>query len=94
MKYKPTTKEVAEQAIQSARDMEWMVCSAGSDYTACVIAWSKAPGTDNGLLTNWCRVMTIVDGEYQIETVRCKPTVMASGYVSEHLKDFKLTTQK
>ena len=38
--------------------------------------------------------MTIVDGEYQSETVRCNPTVMASGYVSEHLKDFKLTTQK
>ena len=94
MKHHPSTTELKEAAIQSARDMEWMVCSEGTEYTACVIAWSKAPGTDNGLLTNWCRVMTIVDGEYQIETVRCKPTVMASGYVSEHLKDFKLTTQK
>ena len=93
MKYTPTTKELQEQAIQSARDMEWMVCSAGTDYTACVIAWSKAPGTDNGLLTNWCRVMTIVDGECMAETVRCTPNVTASGYVTEHLRDFKLTTQ-
>ena len=94
MKYQPTTKELQNHAIQSARDMEWMVCSEGTEYTACVIAWSKGPGTNNGLATNWCRVMTIVDGEYQSETVRCTPTVMASGYVSEHLKDFKLTTQK
>ena len=93
MKPKATTTELQQSAIQSARDMEWMVCSEGTDYTACVIAWSKAPGTNNGLLTNWCRVMTIVDGEYHVETVRCNPTVMASGYITEHLKDFKLTTQ-
>ena len=93
MKHKPTTKELQQSAIQSARDMEWMVCSEGTEYTACVIAWSKGPGTNNGLLTNWCRVMTIVDGEYQTETVRCSPTVMASGYITDHLADYKLHQQ-
>ena len=77
-----TTKELQQQAIQSARDMQWMVCTEGNDYTACVIAWSKGPGTKNGLLTNWCRVMTIIDGIAQTETVTCEPTVMDSGYVS------------
>ena len=92
MKHHPPPPDLRQSAIQSARAMEWMVCSEGTDYTACVIAWSKGPGTNNGLLTNWCRVMTIVDGEYHVETVRCTPTVMGSSYVSEHLKDFKLTT--
>ena len=88
-----TTNELQQQAIQSARNMQWMVCTEGNDYTACVIAWSKGPGTKNGLLTNWCRVMTIIDGIAQTETVTCEPTVMDSGYVSNHLKYFKLNTQ-
>ncbi len=92
MKHQPTTKELQSQAIEAAKAMEWMVCSEGTDYTACVIAWSKGPGTNNGLATNWCRVMTIVDGQALTETVRCNPTVMASGYISEHLADFKLNT--
>ena len=93
MKHQPTTKEIQQSAIQSARDMEWMVCSEGTEYTACVIAWSKGEGTSNGLTTNWCRVMTIVDGVYHVETVRCNPTVLGSGYVTEHLADFKLNQQ-
>ncbi len=92
MKHQPTTTELKDHAIQSARNMEWMVCSEGTEYTACVIAWSKGPGTNNGLATNWCRVMTIVDGQAITETVRCNPTVMASSYISEHLADFKLNT--
>jgi hypothetical protein len=37
--------------------------------------------------------MTIIDGIAQTETVTCEPTVMDSGYVSNHLKYFKLNTQ-
>ena len=94
-----TTKELQEQAIQAARKKEWMVCTEGNDYAACVIAWSKAPGTENGLATNWCRVMTIIDGIAHTETVKMphhyqdvKATVMSSGYVTERLNLFKLNT--
>ena len=94
-----TTKELQDQAIQAARKKEWMVCTEGNDYTACVIAWSKAAGTKNGLATNWCRVMTIIDGVAQTETVKMShhyqnvdATVMGSGYVTERLKLFKLNT--
>jgi hypothetical protein len=93
----PTTKELQDQAIRAARKKEWMVCTEGNDYSACVIAWSKAPGTENGLATNWCRVMTIIDGIAQTETVKmthyyqdANATVMGSGYVSKRLKLFKL----
>lgn len=86
----PTTKEVQQQLVEAARAMHWMVCAAGTDYTACVIAWSKGETTQNGLLTNWCRVAHIVDGKYEVETVRCDPSVMASGYVTDHLSDYKL----
>lgn len=94
MKHQPTTTELKDQAINAAKAMEWMVCSEGTEYTACVIAWSKGDGTMNGLTTNWCRVMTIVDGECYVDTVRCNPTVLGSGYVTEHLTEFKLTTQR
>jgi len=94
-----TTKELQEQAIQAARKKEWMVCTEGNDYAACVIAWSKAPGTENGLATNWCRVMTIIDGIAQTEYVYmthyyqdANATVMGSGYVTERLNLFKLNT--
>lgn len=95
-----TTRELQESAIQAARNCKWMVCSEGNDYAACVIAWSKGPGTKNGLATNWCRVMTIVDGVAQTEQVSmpevyksCVATVMNSGYVSKRLEQFKLNTQ-
>ena len=93
MKHQPTTTELKDQAINAAKAMGWMVCSEGTEYNACVTAWSKGEGTMNGLTTNWCRVMTIVDGECYVDTVRCNPTVLGSGYVTEHLTEFKLTTQ-
>ena len=81
------TQQIREEAINAAIDMHWHVASEGTDHVACVIAWSKDPAA------NWCRVRTICDGEYQTETVRCTPTVVGSGYVTDHLADFKLTTQ-
>lgn len=90
MDTKQTTKEVQQQLVEAARNMHWMVCAAGTEHVACVIAWSKEEGTKNGLLTNWCRVAHIVDGKYDVETVQCKPTVMSSGYITEHLKDYTL----
>ena len=90
MSTQQTTKEVQQQLVEAARNMHWMVCAAGTDYTACVIAWSKSEGTKNGLLTNWCRVAHIVDGKYDVETVRCNPSVMSSGYITEHLQDYTL----
>jgi len=99
IKSNPTTKELQDQAIQAARKKEWMVCTEGNDYAACVIAWSKAPDTENGLATNWCRVMTIIDGIAHTETVKMphhyqdvKATVMGSGYVTERLNLFKINT--
>lgn len=96
----PTTKELQDHAIQAARDLDWIVCSEGNDYAACVIAWSKRPGTQNGSATNWCRVMTIIDGIAQTEQVSMPEvygssaaTVMNSGYVSKRLEQFKLNTQ-
>ena len=95
-----TTKELQDQAIQAARDMNWMVCTEGNDHAAMVIAWSKGPDTQNGLATNWCRVMTIIDGIAQTEQVSMPEvyessaaTVMNSGYVSKRLEQFKLNTQ-
>tara|TARA_R100001086_G_scaffold1071_1_gene618 strand:+ start:1571 stop:1831 length:261 start_codon:yes stop_codon:yes gene_type:complete len=82
-----TTKQIREEAINSAIEKDWHVASEGTDFTACVIAWHKDPAT------NWCRVLTVVDGQYQTETIRCTPTVVGSGYVTDHLNDFKLTTQ-
>ena len=81
------TQQIREEAINAAIDMHWHVASEGTDHVACVIAWPKDPAA------NWCRVRTICDGEYQTETVRCTPTVVGSGYVTDHLVDFKLTTQ-
>ena len=89
----PTTKELQDQAIQAARDMNWMVCTEGNDYAAMVIAWSRGSGTNNGLLTNWCRVMTIIDGVAETVSEQCLPTVTQSGYVSKTLETFKLNTQ-
>ena len=86
MHYMTTTQELQQQAIQSARDHEWMVCSEGHEYTACVIAWHRSRKT------NWCRVMTIVDGIAQTKTEYCSPTVWESGYVSNQLETFKLNT--
>jgi len=34
----PTTVEIQTDAIAKARDKNWMVLSAGTDYTAIVIA--------------------------------------------------------
>ena len=93
IKATPTTKELHDKAIQAARDMNWTVCSEGNDYTACVIAWSRGEGTNNGLLTNWCRVMTIVDGVAETVSEQCLPTVHESVYVSKTLETFKLNTQ-
>ena len=100
MHYMTTTRELQESAIQAARDYKWMVCSEGNDYAACVIAWSKGPGTKDGLATNWCTVMTIIDGVSQTEQVSmpkfykdANATVMNSGYVSKRLQQFKLNTQ-
>tara|TARA_R110002020_G_C16305401_1_gene773435 strand:+ start:2311 stop:2604 length:294 start_codon:yes stop_codon:yes gene_type:complete len=94
-----TTKEQQDQAIQAARKLGWMVSTEGNDYAACVVAWSKAAGTKRGKATNWCRVMTIVDGMAQTETVKMPhyyqdvdATVMGSGYVTELLRLFKLNT--
>jgi hypothetical protein len=91
---KMTTKEMQNNAIQAARKHEWMVCTEGDDRVACVIAWSRQPGT------NWCRVLTIVDGVGKVETVHLpkyykdpNATVVGSDYVGEHLNLFKLTTQ-
>ena len=88
------TKEIQEQAIEAARKFKWMVCTEGDDHTACVIAWSRQPGT------NWCRVLTLVDGVGELETVHMpkhykdfNATVMGSGYVKERLDLFKLNTQ-
>ena len=89
-----TTKEAFRKALQAARKHEWMVCAEGDDRVACVIAWSRQPGT------NWCRVLTIIDGVGKVETVHLpkyykdpNATVMGSDYVKEHLKLFKLNTQ-
>jgi len=84
---KTTTRQVREEAINRAIEKDWHVASEGTDYVACVIAWSKLPEA------NWCRVLTICDGEHQVETVACRPTVETSGYVTDHLADFKLTHQ-
>ena len=99
IKSNPTTKELQDQAVQAASKLNWNVVNEGNDYAACVIAWSKAPGTLDGVATNWCRVMTIIDGIAQTETVKMthyyqKPyaTVMGSGYVTERLRLFKLNT--
>ena len=95
----PTTKELQDQAIQAARKLGWMVSTEGNDYAAMVVAWSKAAGTKRGKATNWCRVMTIVDGMAQTDTVKMphyyqdvNATVMGSGYVTELLRLFKLNT--
>lgn len=78
-----TTQELQQQAIQSARDHEWMVCSEGTKDAACVIAWHRSRQT------NWCRVMTIVDGIAETKTEYCCPNVWDSGFVSKHLETFK-----
>jgi len=95
----PTTKELQDQAVQAATKLNWNVVSEGNDYSACVIAWSKAPGTEDGLATNWCRVMTIIDGMAQTETVKmthyyqnANATVVGSRYVFKRLRLFKLNT--
>lgn len=82
-----TTKEIQAEAIQAAKDMGWTVYSEGDDYTACVIAHHSDPDT------NWCRVMTIVDGISQTVNEQCLPTVFNSNFVSKQLETFKLTTQ-
>ena len=81
---KPTPKQIRDEAINAATNLGWHVTDEGTDYVACVIAWHPDKST------NWCRVMTIADGEYTSETVICQPTVVGSGYVTEHLKDFNL----
>ena len=82
-----TTKQVQAEAIQAAKNKGWAFYTEGDDYTACVI--THHPDTD----TNWCRVMTIVDGISQTVSEQCLPTVFESDYITTQLDTFKLTTQ-
>ncbi len=82
-----TTKAIQAEAIQAAKDMGWTVYSEGDDYTACVVAHHTDPDT------NWCRVMTIVDGISETAYEHCFPTVFTSDYISKQLETCKLSTQ-
>ena len=82
-----TTKAIQAEAVQAAKDKGWKVYSEGDEYTACVIAHHTDPDT------NWCRVMTIVDGISETVYEHCFPTVFDSDYISKQLETFKLTTQ-
>jgi|TARA_B100000073_G_C23565167_1_gene505739 hypothetical protein len=83
----PTTSELREWAIKQAQELKWMVFSEGDDYTACVIAHHPDKNT------NWCRVMTIVDGVQETVSEQCLPTIWDSGFITKHLDTFKLNTQ-
>jgi hypothetical protein len=82
-----TTSELREWAIKQAQEFKWVVFSEGDDYTACVIAHHPDKNT------NWCRVMTIVDGIAETVSEQCLPTVHESSYVFKTLETFKLNTQ-
>lgn len=80
----PTTNEIRALAIQRARDKgDWIVLSEGNDYAGYVIAYHE------GRHTNWYREMIIIDGEYEVETVRCQPPLVSSGQISDRMSQLR-----
>lgn len=83
----PTTVEIQTDAIAKARDKNWMVLSAGTDYTAIVIAHCR------DMNTNWYREMVIVDGVAETMTHQSPDTVWNDEEIAKKLECFKLDTQ-